>query len=347
MTKIIVVGSGVIGLSCALFLALEGYSVRVITRNPEEATSWVAGGMLAPFSEGLEGVLFEFSYESLREYPSFVDLVKDASGQKVDLWMDGINRVILKGEEKLLEKAEAYAKMGFRVEMLDRLPYLSRKVQTVIHYPEEGWVDAEMLMDALLFAVNRLGIEIAIDHIVKIDTKDKKVISLEGLKGRYEADFYLFCIGAWTRTLFDVPVFPVKGQALKVKDGLHHKVHYSSICYIIPRSKYIYLGATSEVQGFNTDITLEGLRSLSENAIRLIPAMKGARFFSALVGFRPASPDDLPIFNIGENYMLLTGHHRNGILHAPLTAKLAKNYLVYAKESPYIKAFSADRFKNP
>jgi len=103
-----VVGSGIIGLSTALYLALEGFEVKVITRNPEEATSWVAGGMLAPFSEGLEGDLFDFSYKSLKMYPDYVKLVEDVSKLKVDFWTDGIHRVVLEGEEELIKKAEDY-----------------------------------------------------------------------------------------------------------------------------------------------------------------------------------------------------------------------------------------------
>ncbi|MFN3599348.1 MAG: FAD-dependent oxidoreductase, partial [Aquificaceae bacterium] len=75
MRKIIVVGSGMIGLSCAFLFALEGNRVQVITRDPQEASSWMAGGMLAPFSEGLEGPIFDFSYRSLKEYPNFLKLL--------------------------------------------------------------------------------------------------------------------------------------------------------------------------------------------------------------------------------------------------------------------------------
>jgi glycine oxidase len=102
--KVLVVGSGIIGLSTALYLALEGFEVKVITRNPEEATSWVAGGMLAPFSEGLEGDLFDFSYKSLKMYPDYVKLVEDVSKLRIDFWTDGIYRVVLEGEEDLLKK---------------------------------------------------------------------------------------------------------------------------------------------------------------------------------------------------------------------------------------------------
>lgn len=346
MTKIIVVGSGIIGLSSALFLSLSGFRVSLITKNPEEAVSWVAGGMLAPFSEGLEGVLFDFSYRSLKEYPSYVELIRDVSGQRIDLWMEGIYRVVLKGEEDALRKAKRYIKEGFKLEILTPKALLSDYVDFLIHYTEEGWVDAPMLMDALLFAINREGVEFITDRIHKVITKDKRVIRLEGVKNRYEADFYVFCTGTWTRELFDLPVFPVKGQALKVKHPTVDRVYYSSISYIIPRSKYVYIGATTERQNTDLHVSLEGIKTLSENAMRIMPTISSAQFLSAMVGFRPATPDDLPIFDLGENYMLLTGHYRNGILHAPMTVKVLQDYLLKGERSCYLDSFSPERFKN-
>jgi len=343
MRKIIVVGSGVIGLSCAMYLAHEGHHVQVITRNPEEATSWVAGGMLAPFSEGLEGELFDFSYKSLKQYPEFIRLVKEVSGQRVDFWEGGIYRVVLKEEEKLLEIAKRYKDMGYKLEVLEKGDWLSEEVLCLINYVEEGWVDAEMLMDGLLFAMNRLGVEIRIDEIVKVEKSKDEITLLKGLKGNYTADFYLFALGAWTGELFDLPVYPIKGQALKLKGERLPRVHYSSISYLIPRDGYLYVGATSEDVGFLSGNTLEGIKRLSEGAIRVCPSLSKAKVFGMLYGYRPATPDEKPIFEVGQNYMVATGHYRNGILHAPITARIALEYL--KGERPYfIDLFSHRRF---
>ena len=343
MRKIIVVGSGVIGLSCAMYLAHEGHHVQVITRNPEEATSWVAGGMLAPFSEGLEGELFDFSYKSLKQYPEFIRLVKEVSGQRVDFWEGGIYRVVLKEEEKLLEIAKRYKDMGYKLEVLEKGDWLSEEVLCLINYVEEGWVDAEMLMDGLLFAMNRLGVEIRIDEIVKVEKSKDEITLLKGLKGNYTADFYLFALGAWTGELFDLPVYPIKGQALKLKGERLPRVHYSSISYLIPRDSYLYVGATSEDVGFLSGNTLEGIKRLSEGAIRVCPSLSKAKVFGMLYGYRPATPDEKPIFEVGQNYMVATGHYRNGILHAPITARIALEYL--KGERPYfIDLFSHRRF---
>mgnify|MGYP001627117358 CR=1 FL=1 len=346
MRKIIVVGSGVIGLSCAFLLALEGYSVKVITRNPEEATSWVAGGMLAPFSEGLEGKLFDFSYMSLKAYPEFVSRLEEVSKQRIDFWQEGILRVVLEGEEELIKKAEDYKSKGYSVSFFEPAKNLSPEVKSLVLYGEEAWVDAEMLMDAFLFAMQRLGVEMVIDEVVKLERREDHIEALRGLKERYVADFYLFSTGAWTKELFDLPVFPVKGQALKLKHVSLPKVHYSSVSYLIPRSRYLYVGATSEEGDFSRCNTLEGLHRLASGALRVAPFLARAELISSLYGFRPATPDELPIFETGENYMLLTGHHRNGILHAPLTARLAVDYISRDIRSSFFEVFGSRRFSS-
>ncbi|SHK52491.1 glycine oxidase ThiO [Thermocrinis minervae] len=345
MTKIIVVGSGIIGLSCALRLLIEGYRVAIITKNTQESTSWVAGGMLAPFSEGLKGYIFDFSYQSLKEFPQFVKVAEETSSYKVSFWQEGIRRLVLEGEEDLLSIAEAYTRMGYKLHLEEPTSDLSSKVKKVIHYEEEGWVDTEELMSALWKAAERLGAELVIDHIREVRKKDGYVEEVVGIKGCYEAEFYVFATGAWTGQLFDLPVFPIKGQALKVKGVKPSIVHYSSVSYLIPRERYLYIGATSERVGFLEGVSLEGVKRLSEGAIQLMPALKDSELISTLYGFRPASPDELPIFETGNNYIVATGHYRNGILHGPITSKIVLEYL-QGKKSPFLDIFSSERFKH-
>ncbi|MCS6998743.1 MAG: FAD-dependent oxidoreductase [Aquificaceae bacterium] len=343
MRKIIVVGSGVIGLGCALFFALEGERVQVITRNPEEPASWVAGGMLAPFSEELEGELFQFSYESLKEYPEFIRFLEEASKKRVDFREGGIYRLVLKGEEEVLERSRAYARAGYGVEWVEPWSYLSEEVLSVVHYKEEAWVDTESLMDALFSALRRLGVNFTIDNIKGLVMEGKEVKNLRGNASDYRGDFYLFAPGAWARELFDLPVYPVKGQAIKVKGADLERVHYSSSSYLIPRMGYLYIGATSEEVGFTPGNTLEGLRRLCEMAMRVVPSLGESSLMGMLYGYRPTTPDGKPIFEVGENYLILTGHHRNGILHTPMTAKLALDYLKGSRNK-FLEAFSKDRF---
>ncbi|MCS6876278.1 MAG: FAD-dependent oxidoreductase [Aquificaceae bacterium] len=344
MRKIIVVGSGIIGLSCVVYLALEGERVQVITRNPEEASSWVAGGMLAPFSEGLEGELFDFSYESLKAYPEFVKLLENVSGQRVDFWHGGIHRVVLRGEEELLGVALNYARKGYKTEVIkEPTGEFSSEVSAIVHYLEEGWVDTEKLRDALFSALKKLNVELIVDQVVRVERSESRIEQVLGLKSSYRGDAYIFAIGAWSRELFDIPVYPLKGQFLKLRGYKPQRVCYSSVSYLIPRENYIYVGATSEDVGFMGGNTLEGMKKLSEGAMRVLPYLSSSFLLDFSYGYRPATPDEKPIFETGDNYIIATGHYRNGILHAPITAYIAKEY-IKGKRSYYIDVFSCERF---
>ncbi|MFN3813376.1 MAG: FAD-dependent oxidoreductase, partial [Aquificaceae bacterium] len=329
--------------SSAFMLSLSGAKVKLITRSQEEASSCVAGGKLAPFSESLEGELFEFSYRSLKAYPEFVKLVKEVSNKRVDLWEGGIYRLVLKGEEELLKRVEDYKSLGYKLEILEGGSWLSNRVLCLINYLEEAWVDTEILMTALFSAMERLNVEFVIDEIVRVEKDQGNVKVLKGLKGSYASDFYLFALGSWTAELFDIPVYPIKGQALKLKNTSLTRTHYSSVSYLIPRDGYLYVGATSEDVGFLPGNTLEGIKNLSESAISVVPSLSKAQVISMLYGYRPATPDEMPIFEVGENYMVISGHYRNGILHAPISSQIALNYLKGSK-SPYIDIFSSCRF---
>ncbi|NPA41291.1 MAG: glycine oxidase ThiO [Aquificae bacterium] len=351
--NILIIGSGVIGLSTAFELALAGHRVRVITRNYEEGTSWVAGGMLAPYSEGLEGDLLEFSRESLSLYSDFIDRLSDVARLSIYFNRNGILRLAVDQEELSLieKKLSLYARLGISFQKLEveelfkREPLLSKTLMGGVLFEEEGNVDAEKLMDALLFACENLKIKILIDDITEVELKDGRVESVKGYRETYRADFYVFATGSWSRQLLKLPVFPVKGQILKVKGLELDKVYYSKLAYIIPKENHILIGATSEDAGFDRRPTLGGVKSLAEGSIKVIPSMEGAEFLSVKVGFRPATPDEKPILKLGENFAYLVGHYRNGILWAPISAKLILDFVERGVVSPYFDKFSDGRFK--
>jgi glycine oxidase len=351
--NILIVGSGIVGLSVALDLALEGERVTVVTRNYEEGASWVAGGMLAPFSEGLEGELLEFSLDNLNLYGDYINRVEETSGIKVFFRREGILRIALEEEEmeEILRSATRYKGRGFRVEILEgkevreEEPLLSEKVEGGVIYGEEGNVDAEKLMDALLISMNQLGVRIVVDEIVEVGRKEGRVTYLRGLKDSYGADFYVFTTGSWSRVPLGLPVFPVRGQILKVKGPEPRRVCYSRVSYIIPKEGFLLIGATSEEAGFDTRNTLRGVGSLIEGALRVMPSLGDAEIQDIKVGFRPGTPDGKPIFDAGENYLIMVGHYRNGILWAPMGGRIALDLIRKGIRSRYLETFSPTRFE--
>ncbi len=351
--NILVIGSGVIGLSIAFELALKGHHVKVITRNYEEGASWVAGGMLAPFSEGLEGKMLSLCVDSLRLYDEYIGNLKEVSGHDIFYRRNGILRVLI-GEEldKFLKLSEVYSSMGFEAQRLEGealrtfSPLLSEDISHAILFSEEGNVDSQELMDALIFALHRLKVEIILDEVYEVEKKENSVEFVKGFKNTYNSDIYVFSPGAWGSLHLGIPVYPLKGQILKIKGLDIDRVHYSPIAYIIPKENYVLIGATSEDVSFDHRRTVGGVRSLAESAVRVIPAIDSCEFIEVNVGFRPATPDGMPVFELGENYVISAGHFRNGILLAPISSKMVVDFLEKGDVSPYFNIFSPERFQN-
>ena len=345
--EVLIVGSGVVGLSVAFELALAGHRVKIVTRNYEEGASWVAGGMLAPFSEGLLGDELKLSLESLSLYPEFLEKLADVS--KIHPFFDGggILRVFLSEEERneFSDRLKTYKAMEAPFTEVDPKEWgLSESVHSAVLFEREGNVDSEKLMDALLFACENLRMEIAMDDVTRVTIEEGKVKEVRGFKGTYGADFYVFCPGAWTGAIFDVPIYPIKGQILKLKGVEPEKVIYSSVAYIIPKEGYFLIGATSEDAGFDTRPTAEGINKLLSGALKVFPPVGDAEFLGVKVGFRPATPDGKPVFEAGENYALLTGHYRNGILWAPVGAKMVLDLIEKGERSEFFEVFGRGRF---
>ena len=350
---ICVIGSGVVGLTCALDLALAGHKVKVITRNYEEGASWVAGGMLAPFSEGLEGDILRLSIESLRLYDEYVSRVEEVSGHSILYRRNGILRILDSGEvEAYKALADSYRALGFDSQPLEgsslreAFGLLSEEISSAILFKDEGNVDSQQLMDALIFAMHRLGVEIVLDEVHKIKIEDGRVEEVIGFKNGYGADFYVFSPGAWGSALLGIPVYPLKGQILKVRGLDIDRVLYSPYAYIIPKENYTLIGATSEDVSFDHRRTLGGVRSLGNNAARVVPSIDECEFVEVNVGFRPATPDHLPVFDVGENYVVSAGHFRNGILLAPVSSKVVVDLLERGVRSEYFELFPSKRFQN-
>ncbi len=122
---------------------------------------------------------------------------------------------------------------------------------------------------------------------------------------------------------------PVKGQILRLRDpagpGLLSRVVRFEGGYLVPRADGSYvLGATVEEQGFDLSPTAGGVYELLRDASELVPGIDELRIEELSVGLRPGTPDNVPAIGPGalEGLVWATGHHRNGILLAPLTAEL-------------------------
>lgn len=360
---VLIVGGGVIGLAIALELRLRGASVTVLTRDFAEAASHAAAGMLAPQAEKLPaGAMLELCLRSRSLYPDWTQKLEALTGLPTGYWACGILAPVYEHEKVkgLGLKAKANSSLSFDpLDFLDRATIhqhqagLSQEVIGGWWYPDDAQVDNRALMKALWVAVCDAGVALQDGVTVqKILHRDAQVVGVQTAKGKFQAAHYVLATGAWSQDLLPIPVIPRKGQMLSVRVPAGHDlplrtVLFGSDVYLVPRRDgRIVIGATSEAVGFTPDNTPEGTQALLERANRLYPALRPWPLHECWWGFRPATPDELPLLGASPyaNLTLATGHYRNGILLAPVTAQLLVDRL-HQQSDPLLDAFHWSRFK--
>lgn len=201
-------------------------------------------------------------------------------------------------------------------------------------FPQDGQVNTCNLAKVLVSAARVLGVEVIEGITVQRfqRTPQGNITALESDRGRWSAGLYILATGAWAQSLLPLPVTPRKGQMLALKPSgqpLLNHVIFGDQLYLVPRrSGKLVVGATSEDVGFQEGTTVAGLQALLNRATAMIPELARYEVIDTWWGYRPATPDDLPILGEGPaaNLYLATGHYRNGILLAPITAKLMANF---------------------
>jgi glycine oxidase len=348
-----VAGGGAIGLAVAWRAAQRGLRVVVLERDRlGEGTSAVAAGMLAPTTEAspAERRLLELGLASLAAYPAFVEELRTASGLDPGYLPCGSLLVARDADEaEALEREyEMRRELGLSVRRLRptearRLePGLAPTVRLGLEIADDHAIDPRRLTAALAEACDRAGVVLrtgaAIDS-VELDAGRVRGLRLAGGE-LVQAERVVIAAGAWSESIGGLPerarvaVRPVKGQILRLHDpagpGLLQRVLRMQGGYLVPRGDGRYvLGATMEERGFDTSVTAGAVFELLRDAIELVPAVAELVIDELSAGLRPATPDSLPAIGPGElpGLYWATGHYRNGILLAPVTAELVASAL--------------------
>jgi glycine oxidase len=342
----IFVGGGAIGLSCAWRAARRGARVAVLERaEPPAGATRVAAGMLAPVGELAFGEpeLLEMTLASAMLYPQFVAELEAASGESAGYARQGALHIALDRDEaaELRRVHDLQRSRGLEAEWLpprrcrELEPGLTPSFNGGVHAPGEAAVDPRALTRALLAALAAAGGEVATGIEVSAGLFEGEcLVGVRTAAGEeLRAPTVVLATGAWagaTEWLPEParpPVRPVKGQILELRsrDGAApcERIVASERVYLVPRPDgRLIVGATSEEQGFDTAVTAGGVHELLREAYRLLPDVAEMELVDSMAGLRPGTPDNLPLIGPGaiEGLVLATGHYRNGILLAPLTA---------------------------
>lgn len=335
----VVAGAGVIGLSCAWALAERGARVVVLDRGaPPAGATRVAAGMLAPVGELEFGErkLLDLTLEAARSYRAWAERLEAASGVATGYARTGALHVALDRDEaaELRRHHDLQRSLGLEAEWLGpracrRLePGLSPSLSGGVEVPGEAAVDPRALTQALLAALERLGVEVrggaAVSEGLFAGGRLRGVRTEDGEE--FEAPHTVLATGCWGADWLPAEaqpqVRPVKGQILELRgtEPVCERIVASERVYLVPREDgRLIVGATVEERGFDTAVTAGGVHELLREAYRLLPEVSELELVEAAAGLRPATPDNLPLVGEGavEGLVLATGHYRNGILLAP------------------------------
>jgi glycine oxidase len=365
-----IIGAGVIGLGIAWRLAARGAAVTVFDRAAAGAgASHAAAGMLAACSEAEPGeeALVTLGRDSQARWPAFAAELLEASGIDVELRSEGTLLLALTADDqaRLNHQLVFQQKLGLPLEWISaaetrrREPHLAGKLAGAVWSPEDHQVDNRKLAAALRIAAEAAGATIREHTEVKevsiAGPHADGVILSDGSK--VAADVVVLAAGAWSRGIAGLapelrpPVRPLKGQMISLRMDaaapLRTHVLWAPGAYLVPRRDgRLLVGATVEEKGFDASLTAGGLLTLLEAAWRAVPAVEELPIDEMWVGHRPGSRDDAPILGPApvDGLIYATGHHRNGILLAPVTADAIARLALDGVVDPTIKPFGIERF---
>ena len=367
MKEVLIIGGGVIGLSIARELHKKGVKkITILERGViGKEASFAAAGMLAPNAETEKSDdFFIFCNESNALYPNFAAELYDETGVDIELDKSGTLYLALTENDsaEILKRFKWQKKAGLAVEHLSARettqiePFISPDVRESLFFPNDWQVENRRLLYALQKYAQLNEIEIRENtEVENLLTENGKIVGAENATEKIFAEKTVIATGAWTSLIktngFTMPqVKPIRGQiiALQTAKRLFEKVIYTPRGYLVPRRDgRILIGATVEDAGFDKSFTESGEFFLRENALEIAPSLINLEISEKWTGLRPFAADGLPIlgsFPPVENFFLATAHYRNGILLAPLTAKIMADKIAANVESKYLDFFSPLRF---
>jgi glycine oxidase len=364
---VVVVGGGVIGLSCAWRAAQRGARVAVLERGePGCGATRVAAGMLAPVGELTFGEpeLLEMTLAAARLYPGFVAELEAATGAATGYERLGALHVALDRDEaaQLRRVHDLQRSLELEAEWLpprrcrELEPGLTPSFHGGVFAAGEAAVDPRALTEVLAAALAgeggelRTGVEVIDgvwegERLAGVRTRS----AADGREAELRAEHVVLSSGAWSGVTRWLPeharpsVRPVKGQVVELRSRSEEPparhILASERVYLVPRPDgRLVVGATVEEMGFDTAVTAGGIHELLREAYRLLPDVAEMEFLGVTAGLRPGTPNNLPIVCEGaiEGLVLATGHFRNGILLAPLAAEAVADLLCGKRRSSFV-----------
>lgn len=352
---VIIIGGGIIGLSLAIALRKRGATVLVVERGePGREASHAAGGMLVDFLNETPEVLQPLATASACMYPEFARELEVESGNRVDLRDQGT--ILFPSLNPAKSTSLTFSPLPPQW-FEEREPALADRSHPAF-YLEERSVDPRALTAAALKTAKHRGVDFSSgDTVTAVNLSEGQVSGVTTAKTTFPACKVVNCAGAWSGQITcgqggprPLPTRPVKGQMLCLvmpeRDLLRHVIRSPEV-YLIPRSDgRLLVGATVEEAGFDKRTVPATIQRLHQSALKLVPKLRDARILEDWAGLRPGTPDNLPILGptATPGYYVATGHFRDGILLAPISAQVMADVIEGRPPQFDLKPFSTSRF---
>ena len=348
---VIVVGAGIIGLSCATAIAREGRRILVISSAEEGSATAASAGIVAPSVGSAPPAARALGVASRDMYPEFLRSLEGRTGLHVALDRSGVLEVAF-------EQSDADALLtgigsgtvwldSHQVRALE--PSLAPTTGAALH-EDDGAVDSRALLNAVgADAARDRRVRIEEDRVMRVDPGRAIAVHLRSGR-RIEASQVVVAAGAWASSIaglpHKLPIEPVRGQMLSFPGPRVRHVVMGPQGYLVPRGGELLVGSTMERAGFDAGTTDEGARLLSQVARELVPALADQPVLAHWAGLRPMTPDLLPIVGAARNcpgLIYACGHSRNGVLLAPLTARVVADLVARGTTSIDVAAYAPAR----
>lgn len=318
--------------------------------------SGASAGMLAPSVErasGADSAASALALAARDRYPAYLDWLRERSGITVPLNRLGILQVALSaaGVKGLRKTANPGSLWLDRAELTALEPALSHALGALFS-PHDGCVDNVALLQALDSLLARAPLVRRVTARVTAATSTEESVTVITADGtRYSAGHAVIAAGAWSGGIegarLAAVVEPVRGQLVSLAAAPCRHTLYGPRGYLVPRGSSTIAGSTMERVGFTPGTTAEGIARVRSAAEEICPSLAGAQPASAWSGFRPVTPDMLPLVGADPHaprIVYATGHSRNGVLLTPLTAEIVANLVFEDVLNFAVARYRPDRF---